>query len=85
MSSHSHAHDAPQAEQPRANDFRVEWLRFVAAEGFAPSRRGVRERPFYEAYGKRQVQAGHYRCVLRYREHVLPLAAALDAEVERLS
>lgn len=68
-----------------ANDFRVEWLRPVAAEGFGPSCLGVRERPFYEAYGERQVQAGHYRRVLRYREHVLPLAAALDAHVERLS
>ncbi len=68
-----------------ANDFRVEWLRPVAAEGFGPSRLGVRERPFYEAYGERQVQAGHYKRVLRYREHVLPLAAALDAHVERLS
>lgn len=68
-----------------ANDFRVEWLRPVAAEGNGPSHLGVRERPFYEAYGERQVQAGHYQRVLRYREHVLPLAAALDAHVERLS
>jgi hypothetical protein len=67
-----------------ANDFRVEWLRPVAAEGFGRFHLGVRERPFYEAYGERQVQAGHYRRVLRYREHVLPLAAALDAHVERL-
>lgn len=66
-----------------ANDFRVEWLRPVAA--VASSYLGVSERPFYEAYGERQVQAGHYRRVLRYREHVLPLAAALDAHVESLS
>ena len=38
-------------------------------------------RPFYEEYGERQVAAGHYARVLRYREHVLPLAAALDAHV----
>ena len=68
-----------------ANDFRVEWLRPVAADAAAPPSLGVRERPFYEAYGERQVQAGHYKRVLRYREHVLPLAAALDAHVERLS
>jgi len=68
-----------------ANDFRVEWLRPVAAAGAGPSYLGVRERPFYEAYGEKQVRAGHYQRVLRYREHVLPLAAALDAHVERLS
>jgi hypothetical protein len=70
-----------------ADDFRVEWLRPVAADDDdgEPLSRGARERPFYEAYGERQVQAGHYRRVLRYREHVLPLAAALDAHVERLS
>ena len=67
-----------------ANDFRVEWLRPVVDEG-EPSSRADRERPFYETYGERQVQAGHYKRVLRYREHVLPLAAALDAHVERLS
>ena len=66
-----------------ANDFRVEWLRPVV-DG-EQSSRANRERPFYEAYGERQVQAGHYRRVLRYREHVLPLAAALDAHVERMS
>jgi hypothetical protein len=68
-----------------ADDFRVEWLRPVAAADGEPLSRGARERPFYEAYGERQVQAGHYERVLRYREHVLPLAAALDAHVERLS
>jgi len=35
------------------------------------------ERPFYETYGEKQVAAGHYQTVLRYREHVLPLANAL--------
>ena len=68
----------------RAEDFRVEWLRPVSGGG-GPPPRDERERPFYEAYGERQVQAGHYKRVLRYREHVLPLAAALDAHVERLS
>ncbi|MBV8859449.1 MAG: hypothetical protein JOZ02_21130 [Acidobacteria bacterium] len=66
-----------------ADDFRVEWLRPVSEAG--PPRRDDREPPFYEAYGEREVQAGHYERVLRYREHVLPLAAALDAHVERLS
>lgn len=67
-----------------ANDFRIEWLRPVADDG-EPFERIARERPFYEAYGERQVQAGHYQRVLRYREHVLPLAATLAEHVERLT
>lgn len=39
-------------------------------------------KPFYEIHGERQVAAGHYRRVLRYREHMLPLAAALQRHVE---
>lgn len=41
------------------------------------------EAPFYERYGERQVAAGHYREVLRYREHFVPLARALRAWGER--
>jgi hypothetical protein len=33
--------------------------------------------PYYEIYGEQQVAAGHYKQVLRYREHILPLAHAL--------
>jgi hypothetical protein len=33
----------------------------------------------YERYGEKQVAAGIYREVLRFREHVAPLAAHLDA------
>ncbi len=58
------------------NSFRVECLRPVevdeSADYLAPG-----ARPFYECYGERQVSAGHYTKVLRYREHVLPLAEAL--------
>lgn len=64
------------------NNFRVECLRPLNSHlttSFA------NEKPFYEEYGERQVEAGHYTQVLRYREHVLPLAAALDAHVERSS
>ena len=67
-----------------AGDFRVEWLRPVDARG-ASAKPFNAERPFYEEYGERQVAAGHYTRVLRYREHVLPLAAALNAHVERKS
>jgi hypothetical protein len=34
--------------------------------------------PFYEVYGEKQVAAGHYRKVLRYHEHIRPLAEALS-------
>lgn len=33
--------------------------------------------PYYETYGERQVAAGLYRDVIRFREHLAPLAAAL--------
>jgi hypothetical protein len=38
--------------------------------------------PYYEAYGERQVALGHYRQVLRLKDHFLPAAQAL-AEVAR--
>jgi len=66
-----------------AADFRVECLRPVDVHSrYKPPLDGPR--PFYEDYGERQVAAGHYTRVLRYREHVLPLAAALDAHAGRL-
>ena len=37
----------------------------------------INEPPYYEVYGEKQVAAGHYQQVIRYREHVLPLAEAL--------
>jgi hypothetical protein len=33
--------------------------------------------PFYEQYGEKQVAAGYYHRVLRYHEHIAPLAEAL--------
>ncbi|HEY6366924.1 MAG TPA: hypothetical protein VI585_19260 [Candidatus Binatia bacterium] len=41
-------------------------------------------RPFYERYGERQVAAGVYSKVLRYRQHMFPLAEALQRHVERM-
>ena len=61
-----------------ANNFRVECLRPVTLNGEKPAQDRV---PFYEEYGERQVRAGHYTRVLRYREHMLPLAEALAAHV----
>jgi len=43
----------------------------------------LRDPPFYEVYGEKQVAAGHYEQVIRYREHVLPLADALREYAER--
>lgn len=60
-------------------NFRVECLRSVNSHARTP----FADRPFYEEYGERQVQAGHYSHVLRYREHMLPLAAALEGHVRR--
>lgn len=65
-----------------ANSFRVEYLRPVNSSG---ANTFEQQKPFYEEYGEQQVRAGHYTDVLRYREHMLPLAAALDAYVERSS
>jgi hypothetical protein len=58
-----------------AGAFRVECLR--------PTDPGVvlatlvEDPPYYERYGERQVAAGHYDRVLRFREHFLPVARAL--------
>jgi hypothetical protein len=41
------------------------------------------EKPFYETYGERQVTAGKYRFVIRYREHVAPIVCALAREASR--
>lgn len=63
------------------DSFRVECLRPVqAAELDGRESEGP---PFYEQYGERQVAAGHYARVLRYREHMLPLAEALRSHVGR--
>jgi len=60
--------------------FRVEAFRRVSdgelwAPGDAP--------PFYEQYGRQQVQAGKYADVIRYDEHIRPLADALSARTLR--
>jgi hypothetical protein len=57
--------------------FQIEWLRRVSYEleigGLHP------DPPFYELHGERQVAAGFYREVLRYRAHVEPLSVHLRA------
>ena len=60
--------------------FRIECLRPVG------NRSGAAwigdEPPFYELYGERLVAAGRYQKVIRYREHVLPLAEAMRKKLE---
>ena len=55
--------------------FRVEVLR--PADPEAEVEHMIEEPPYYESYGERQVAAGRYSRVLRFREHFLPLARAL--------
>ena len=75
---------AATSGQMNVSNLRVECLRAVNGNG---SSNGYfkDEAPFYEEYGERQVKAGHYSQVLRYREHLLPLVAALDSHVEESS
>lgn len=58
----------------------TECLRRVAGTG--PSDLLIDSAPYYERYGEQQVAAGYYRQVLRYREHMLPLAERLRQAVE---
>jgi len=61
--------------------FRVECLRPVANDSGDnwPSSAPL----FYELYGEKLVAAGRYERVIRYREHMLPLARAIRANTER--
>jgi AcrR family transcriptional regulator len=54
--------------------FRVECLRSVDGQGADDA---GDDPPYYERYGESQVASGHYARVIRYREHVLPVARAL--------
>jgi hypothetical protein len=65
-----------------AGQFRVECLRPVNSHAI---RSLADEPPYYELYGEKQVRSGYYKQVLRYSEHMLPLATALDSYVERNS
>jgi hypothetical protein len=56
--------------------FRDERL-FVAQDGAAIEAWFDAEKPFYESHGERQVAAGRYSYVIRWREHVRPVARSL--------
>ena len=66
-----------------AGRFRVECLRPVNSHSLA--NRSLEDPPYYEQYGEKQVKSGYYKQVLRYSEHMLPLARVLDSHVERNS
>jgi hypothetical protein len=61
--------------------FRTECLRPVK---YTNGVYDLQERPFYERYGEKQVAAGLYRDVIRYREHMIPVAEALRHHAKRV-
>jgi hypothetical protein len=64
-----------------ASAFRTECLRPVidARQGLETMEQ---EPPYYERYGERQVAAGHYDHVIRYRAHIQPLMQALWRDID---
>lgn len=63
-----------------AEYFRLECLRKVSRN----RERILSEKPFYEAWGERRVGSGVYQSVIRYRDHILPLAAAIMNHAARV-
>jgi hypothetical protein len=59
--------------------FRVECLRPIDNRAGCDSLRDGP--PFYEMYGQKLVAAGRYDQVIRYREHIVPIAEALWSHV----
>src|SRR5205823_13831699 len=57
--------------------FRREPLFAAITPGSGWERRFEHEKPFYETYGEKQVAAGRYNFVIRFREHVLPITTRL--------
>lgn len=66
-------------ERSSIDALRVECLRSVDP---GPDEYRCDQPPFYESYGEKQVAAGHYHSVLRYSEHIAPLAEALRRYAE---
>ena len=61
-------------DSANGNSFRLECLRPAGSN----VGNKIEERPFYEIYGEQKVAAGQFKRVLRYREHMVPLAEALS-------
>jgi hypothetical protein len=60
--------------------FRIECLRPVGNRSGADW--STNEPQFYELYGEKLVAAGRYEKVIRYREHMLPLAEAMRKKLD---
>lgn len=73
----SEVNEALTLNRPAA--FRVECLRRVAN---LPGVFAADHKPYYEQYGEQRVSSGAYYQVIRYRDHLVPLAEALWHEVE---
>jgi hypothetical protein len=63
--------------------FRVEILQPV--NGRSPLLSEGAAKPFYEKYGEKQIAAGHYHDLITRRDHIRPLADALEAWAARAS
>lgn len=61
--------------------YRIECLRPVDSN--SGTHWTTEQRPYYELYGEKLVAAGRYETVIRYEEHMLPLAQAIRAIAER--
>jgi hypothetical protein len=72
--------DAALSRTP-VDAFRVECLHPV--DSASGCHRFMKEPPLYEHYGEKQVLTGYYPRVVRYREHIAPLAEALRRYSQR--
>lgn len=65
-----------------ADAFRFECLRPV--DQCAGNGHLYGERPYYEQYGEQQITAGYYQRVIRYQEHMAPIAQSLSEYVSEV-
>jgi hypothetical protein len=61
--------------------FAREYLFASAAPGKEPERDFLQQKPFYESRGEQRVAEGHYRDVIRFHEHVLPIMHRLSKKI----
>jgi hypothetical protein len=66
--------------QEGAGSLRTEYLRPAKKDSLESA---LPELPYYEVHGEKQVAAGYYQKVIRYRQHLLPIARALEQIGER--
>ena len=70
----------PERNTLGSEAYRVETLRPVADDSLGEE--FLESPPFYERYGEWRVADGYYNRVIRYREHILPLAQALASIID---